>query len=83
MINNLRYYRELRGFTQEEIASFVGLSRNSISSIERGEYLPTLKNAFLIARSLYVPVHLLFDFSDEMTIFNEVLNLKYNGGTKL
>ena len=38
LFNNIRYYRELRGFTQNELAQKVGYSnRSAIARIENGE----------------------------------------------
>ena len=76
MTNNLKYWRNKRGYTQLDIASFCGVSRNTISSIERGKFLPTLPLAFLLARSLYVPITSLFDFSDDIKIYNEPIEFQ-------
>ena len=40
MVNNLKYYRKLKGYSQEQLANIVGVSRNTISSIECNQYLP-------------------------------------------
>lgn len=42
MINQLKQFRKIRGFTQQQLADIVGVSRNTICSIERGEYKPGL-----------------------------------------
>ncbi len=39
-----------RGWTQERLAEAVGVSRQSINSIERGRYVPSLMLALLFAR---------------------------------
>lgn len=40
MINNLKLFRKKNKYTQAELAYICGVSRNTISSLERGEYLP-------------------------------------------
>lgn len=39
-----------RGWTQQELAAEVGVSRQSINSIERGRYVPSLLLALVFAR---------------------------------
>lgn len=40
MINNLKYRRTAFGYTQSDLAYICGVSRNTICSLERNEYLP-------------------------------------------
>jgi putative transcriptional regulator len=42
--------RTARGLTQEELARRVGVSRQSVISIERGRYVPSLPLALRLAR---------------------------------
>ena len=44
--------RKKKGLSQEELADMVGVSRNTISSIETGQYSPTAKLALTIAIAL-------------------------------
>ena len=60
MISNLKYYREQKGFTQEQLAAFVGVSRQSIISIEKGQYVPTTVLSLKFASALSVSVEDLF-----------------------
>ena len=48
--HKLRKLRKEYKITQEMLSYFCGVSRNSISAIERGKNKPTLKVAFNIAR---------------------------------
>jgi putative transcriptional regulator len=50
--NDIRELRTARGITQAELASRVGVTRQTIIAIEQGRYSPSLEMAFLIARSL-------------------------------
>ncbi|MES1200892.1 MAG: helix-turn-helix transcriptional regulator [Pseudomonadota bacterium] len=49
MKNRIRVLRAERQWTQAELASRVGVSRNSIISIENGHFDPSLPLAFAIA----------------------------------
>lgn len=50
MKNFLKETRVNCGLTQTELAEAVGVSKNTISSIERGEFYPTLKLALKLAK---------------------------------
>lgn len=60
MVNNVRQYREKKRLTQEELAKIVGVSRQSIISIEKGQYVCTTILALKIASTLKVKVEDLF-----------------------
>lgn len=49
MRNFVRALRKERGLTQEELADAIGVSRQTIISIERGRYVPSLPLALKIA----------------------------------
>lgn len=48
--NRIRELRTVRGWTQEQLAGAVGVSRQSINSIERDRYVPSLELALTFAR---------------------------------
>lgn len=48
--NRVKELREGRGWTQQQLADTVGVSRQSINSIERDRYVPSLELALLFAR---------------------------------
>ncbi|HEX8943565.1 MAG TPA: helix-turn-helix transcriptional regulator [Gemmatimonadaceae bacterium] len=50
MKNRVRDLRTARGWTQQELADAVGVSRQSINSIECDRYIPSLPLALLFAR---------------------------------
>lgn len=50
VINRVRQLRESRGWTQQELADAVGVSRQSINSIENDRYVPSLPLALTFAR---------------------------------
>lgn len=48
--NRVRELRDARGWTQQELADAVGVSRQSINSIENDRYVPSLPLALTFAR---------------------------------
>lgn len=49
MKNRIHVLRAERGWSQAQLAEIVGVSRNSINSIENGKFDPSLPLAFSIA----------------------------------
>jgi putative transcriptional regulator len=50
ILNRVKELRTTRGWTQEQLADAVGVSRQSINSIERDRYVPSLPLALSFAR---------------------------------
>lgn len=50
IVNRVHEMRTLRGWTQQQLAEAVGVSRQSINSIERNRYVPSLPLALAFAR---------------------------------
>lgn len=50
--NRLKEIRTEQGLSQAKLAEIVGVSRNTISSIETGQFSPTAKLAFVICIAL-------------------------------
>lgn len=50
MHNRLRELREARGWSQQQLGDRLGVSRQTVISIEKGKYDPSLPLAFSIAR---------------------------------
>lgn len=48
--NRVKELRTAQGMTQEQLAEAAGVSRQSINSIERNRYLPSLELALIFAR---------------------------------
>jgi putative transcriptional regulator len=67
MRNRVREQRAQRGLSQAELAASLGVSRQTVISIENGRYLPSLPLAFRIARFFNVTVDKMFDPEDEVT----------------
>ena len=60
--NNLKTVRMEKNLSQAELASMVGVSRNTISSIETGQYYPTAKLALVLCTALEKKFEELFYF---------------------
>jgi putative transcriptional regulator len=60
VLNRVKDLRIERGWTQQELADAVGVSRQSINSIERNRYVPSLELALLFARVFAVTTDEIF-----------------------
>ncbi|MBU1033207.1 MAG: helix-turn-helix transcriptional regulator [Patescibacteria group bacterium] len=58
--NCLKELRRSKGMTQEALAKKVGTSRQTICSMEKGDYIPSLKLALLISKQFESSVEDLF-----------------------
>jgi putative transcriptional regulator len=65
MKNKLEEFRNRNGWTQQELADRVEVSRQTIISLESGRYNPSILLAFRLARLFKLQVEDLFLFSDE------------------
>lgn len=52
------------GVSQGELATAVGVTRQTMNAIERGKYSPTLEVAFRVARFFDVPLDEVFGFDE-------------------
>lgn len=58
----LKQYRLAKGLTQEQLASKVGVRRETIMRLEKAQYNPSLKLAVDIARVVETPIADIFQF---------------------
>jgi len=63
--NRVKELRVHRGWTQQELADAVGVSRQSINSIERERYVPSLPLALTFARVFDCPTDKIFMLEKE------------------
>lgn len=65
MDNKLETLRAQKGWTQQDLAERVGVSRQTIISLERGRYNPSIQLAFRLARQFEVTIEDIFIYSEE------------------
>jgi putative transcriptional regulator len=63
--NRVKELRNERGWTQQQLADAVGVSRQSINSIERERYVPSLQLALTFARVFNCPTDEIFRLENE------------------
>ena len=66
--NRLKEYRAKTGVNQSDMGRLVGVSRQTISMIERGDYSPSVTLAIRIARTFGVRVEDIFLYEEEEEI---------------
>jgi putative transcriptional regulator len=66
MKNNLAELRKKHGFSQDRLAARLGVSRQTIISIEKGKYSPSLPLAFQIARTFDTTIEHIFIYEEEI-----------------
>lgn len=64
--NKLEEIRKKHGFTQGEIAEKLGVSRQTIGSLENGRYNPSIVLAFRIARFFNMNIEEIFIYEGEI-----------------
>ncbi len=67
LINHLKEYRARLGVNQQEMGRLVGVSRQTISQIERGDYSPSVTLALKIARICAVTVEDIFEYQEDIS----------------
>ena len=65
MKNRIEEIRRERGIRQEEFARTLGVSRQTISSLENGRYNPSILLAYRIARYFSMSIEEVFIFEEE------------------
>ena len=64
MKNNVRVERAILDLTQQQLAEAIGVSRNTINSIESGRYVPSTVLALKIARYFGKPTDSIFQLDE-------------------
>lgn len=65
LINNLSFLRKEKGINQTDLGRMVGVSRQTISLIERGDYNPSVMVALSIAKVFDVSVEDIFTLEED------------------
>lgn len=65
MKNILEELRKQKGMKQEDLAEILGVSRQTVISLEKGRYNPSILLAFRIARYFECPIEKIFIYEEE------------------
>lgn len=65
MKNRIECIRKERGILQDEMAKALGVSRQTISSLENGRYNPSIMLAYKIAKYFAMTIEEVFIFDEE------------------
>ena len=65
--NRVAYYRRRNLWSQTELAERIGVSKNSISSIENRTFYPTLRVSMMLCQVFGLKFEDLFYFEEEVT----------------
>ena len=65
MKNNIENIRKQRGIRQEDFAKAMGVSRQTISSLENGRYNPSILLAYQIAKYFDMTIEQVFCFEED------------------
>lgn len=60
MTNTLKVQRAMKNLTQEKLAQVLGVSRQTVNSIEKNRYVPSTVLALKLSRIFGVPVNEIF-----------------------
>lgn len=63
--NRLKMARAEKGISQSDLAEMIGVSRNTVSSIETGQFNPTAKLALILCIALDKKFEELFFFEEQ------------------
>ncbi|WP_319482031.1 helix-turn-helix transcriptional regulator [uncultured Draconibacterium sp.] len=64
MQNRLKIERAIKDLTQDDLAKLIGVSRQTINSIEKGRYVPSTVLALKISKIFEKPVNEIFELED-------------------
>ena len=65
MKNRIEEIRNIKGIKQEELGKMLGVSRQTISSLENGRYNPSIMLAYKIAKLFDMTIEEIFIFEEE------------------
>ena len=65
LYNRLKEYRASQGVNQQEMGRLAGVSRQTISQIERGDYSPSVTLALKLAKLCQVSVEDIFSYEED------------------
>lgn len=60
MKNRVKELRKEKGYTQEDLAEIIGVSRQTVNAIEKQKFDPSLNTAFKMAKLFELPIESIF-----------------------
>lgn len=60
MNNRVKELRKEKGYTQEDLAEIIGVSRQTVNAIEKQKFDPSLNTAFKMAKLFKLPIESIF-----------------------
>lgn len=64
MKNNIKVQRAVNKLTQAELASKIGVSRQTINAMEKGKYIPSTLLALKLSKLFEIPVESIFQLEE-------------------
>lgn len=64
MKNNIKVQRAINNLTQAELASKIGVSRQTINAMEKGKYIPSTLLALKLSKLFKIPVESIFQLEE-------------------
>ncbi|WP_312680715.1 helix-turn-helix domain-containing protein [Lactococcus taiwanensis] len=74
--NQLKHYRELRNLSLDEVAAMTGVSKPSLSNIERGNTSPSISTLWKISKGLSLPISYFFAEKEVTYEIESINNLR-------
>lgn len=74
MKNQIEFLRKKKGWTQQELAEQVAVSRQTIISLENGRYNPTILLAFRLAEVFQTPIETIFIYQNQSEVLKNETN---------
>ncbi|WP_133581181.1 helix-turn-helix transcriptional regulator [Aureibacillus halotolerans] len=65
MKNHIKYLRAKHDFTQDDLANRLDVSRQTIISLEKGRYNPSITLAFKLARLFHCQIEEIFVYEED------------------
>ena len=67
LINRVKALRTEQGLSQEKLAQLTGVTRQTIISLEKGSYIPSLLLAMRLSQVLSTPIDKIFSIKEATT----------------
>ena len=74
--NNIKHYRQLKGYSQEEFSELIDVSQQTLSRIERGKNFLTSETLEKVSQILGIKVYELFMHNEDYTCTNVMADIE-------